>query len=100
MIRRILAGILAIIIILVGLSWLLGFSFWSLSSLIVIIFGILVSILAFTKKKAPQPKPPVKEIIREKEIIKEIVMVPCSYCGGLMPQTSTFCPNCGARRKA
>jgi len=38
-------------------------------------------------------------IIREKEIVREVVLIPCAYCGGLMPQTSTFCPNCGARRK-
>ena len=37
----------------------------------------------------------------EKEtIIKEVVMVPCQYCGGLMPQTATFCSNCGAGGKA
>jgi len=35
-----------------------------------------------------------------KEIIKEVVLIPCAYCGGLMPQTSLFCPNCGARRRA
>lgn len=36
----------------------------------------------------------------QKEVItKEIVMLPCGYCGGLMPQTSLFCPNCGAKRK-
>ena len=34
-----------------------------------------------------------------KEIIREVVLIPCAYCGGLMPQTSTFCPNCGARRR-
>lgn len=34
-----------------------------------------------------------------KEVIKEIVLIPCSYCSELMPQTSVFCPNCGARRK-
>ncbi len=34
-----------------------------------------------------------------KEVTKEVVLIPCSYCGGLMPQTSVFCPNCGARRK-
>lgn len=40
--------------------------------------------------------PPTKE----KEVItKEIVMVKCEYCGSLMPQTATFCPNCGARRR-
>ena len=40
------------------------------------------------------------QVIKEKEIIKEVVMIPCKYCQGLMPQTSTFCSNCGARRKA
>jgi hypothetical protein len=34
-----------------------------------------------------------------KEVIREVVLIPCAYCGGLMPQTSIFCPNCGARRK-
>ena len=35
-----------------------------------------------------------------KETIREVVLIPCAYCGGLMPQTSLFCPNCGARRRA
>lgn len=34
-----------------------------------------------------------------KEVIREVVLIPCAYCRGLMPQTSVFCPNCGARRK-
>ena len=34
-----------------------------------------------------------------KEVTREVVLIPCTYCSGLMPQTSTFCPNCGARRK-
>jgi hypothetical protein len=34
-----------------------------------------------------------------KEIEREIVLIPCSYCNALMPQTAIFCPNCGARRK-
>jgi hypothetical protein len=39
--------------------------------------------------------------VTQKEIItKEIVMLPCDYCKSLMPQTSTFCPECGARKKA
>ncbi len=33
-----------------------------------------------------------------KEVVKEVVMIPCRYCGGLMPQTQTTCPNCGAKR--
>jgi hypothetical protein len=39
----------------------------------------------------------MKEI---KETTREIVLIQCSYCAGLMPQTSIFCPNCGARRKS
>jgi hypothetical protein len=35
-----------------------------------------------------------------KEVVKEVVLIPCGYCGALMPQASIFCPNCGARRKA
>jgi len=35
----------------------------------------------------------------EKEVIHEIVLVPCAYCGSLFPQTSIACPNCGAKRK-
>jgi len=39
-----------------------------------------------------------KPLQPSKEIVREVVLIPCAYCGGLMPQTSTFCPNCGARR--
>jgi len=38
--------------------------------------------------------------IKEKVIVKEVVMLPCQYCQSLMPQTSKFCPHCGARRKS
>jgi len=36
---------------------------------------------------------------QKETITKEVVMVPCVYCNGLMPQTSVFCPTCGAQRK-
>lgn len=36
----------------------------------------------------------------QKEVLREVVLIPCSYCGGLIPQTPLVCPNCGARRKA
>jgi hypothetical protein len=37
-------------------------------------------------------------VIREKEIVREIVRIPCKYCQGLMDQTLTICPHCGAAR--
>lgn len=43
----------------------------------------------------PSPTPVVKEVIIKE---KEVVMIPCKYCGTLMSQTETLCPHCGARR--
>lgn len=40
-----------------------------------------------------------KHTVPVKEVVREVVLIPCAYCSGLMPQTSIFCPNCGARRK-
>ncbi len=41
-----------------------------------------------------------KQPVPDKEVVREVVLIPCAYCSGLMPQTSIFCPNCGARRKS
>lgn len=52
-------------------------------------------------EKRPEGTDKASEIVREREVIvKEIAMIPYQYCGGLTPQTSIFCPSCGARRKA
>ena len=40
-----------------------------------------------------------KPSVSAKEVVREVVLIPCAYCSGLMPQTAIFCPNCGARRK-
>jgi hypothetical protein len=42
--------------------------------------------------------PAAQPVIREKEIVREVVMIPCKYCQALMDQTLTACPNCGAKR--
>ena len=34
----------------------------------------------------------------QREVIRTVVMIPCKYCQGLMDQTLTVCPNCGAKR--
>jgi hypothetical protein len=44
--------------------------------------------------------PAAQPVIREKEILREVVMIPCRYCNGLMEQTLTVCPSCGAKRTA
>jgi len=42
--------------------------------------------------------PNASPVIREREIIREVIMIPCKYCGALMPETETACPNCGAKK--
>ena len=39
-------------------------------------------------------------VVKEREITKEVVLIPCNHCRALMPQTSLFCNNCGAKRTA
>jgi hypothetical protein len=38
------------------------------------------------------------QAVVQKEVIRTVVMIPCKYCQGLMDQTLTVCPNCGAKR--
>lgn len=42
--------------------------------------------------------PSAQPVIKEKEVVREVVMIPCKYCGALMDQLATVCPNCGAKR--
>ncbi len=48
---------------------------------------------------APAPGVQIEKIIHEKETIREIVKVPCGYCGTLVEITATKCPSCGAPLK-
>ncbi len=64
----------------------------------IIVTVVMVSTIYLARSKNRTSKQDEKVI--EKEIIKEIVMVPCVYCGSLNPQTALFCSTCGAGRKA
>ncbi len=64
----------------------------------IIVTVVMVSTIYLARSRNKNSKQDEKVI--EKEIIKEIVMVPCVYCGSLNPQTALFCSTCGAGRKA
>jgi sporulation-control protein spo0M len=42
--------------------------------------------------------PAAQPVIKEKEIIRQIILIPCKFCGTLMDQTTIMCSNCGAKR--
>ena len=64
----------------------------------IIVTVVMVSTIYLARSKNKTFKQDEKVI--EKETIKEIVLVPCVYCGSLNPQTALFCSTCGAGRKA
>ena len=68
---------------------------WSLKGVIAIDGRPDVTTSTMEIEVLPQAAQPV---IKEKEIIREVVMIPCKYCGALMQQTETVCPNCGGKR--
>ena len=43
-------------------------------------------------------QPSAQPVVKEKEVVRQVVMIPCKYCGMLMDQLVTECPNCGAKR--
>ncbi|MCS7113423.1 MAG: hypothetical protein RMJ00_04115 [Nitrososphaerota archaeon] len=43
-------------------------------------------------------QPAAPPTVREREVVREIVVAPCKYCGTLFPVTEVTCPNCGAKR--
>jgi len=74
-------------------------------SILITVAGVIVraieKIPPFPPAHSISPTSQHSVVTKEKEtILREVVMIPCKYCGGLMPQTSVYCPNCGAKRKA
>jgi hypothetical protein len=37
-------------------------------------------------------------VVKEREVIREVVRIPCRHCGILVDNTATKCPSCGAPR--
>ena len=71
---------------------------WFLYGVLDVVGRPRVQTIAYEVQVArPQVNPPSSSVVKE---VREVVLLPCSYCSGLMPQTSIFCPNCGARRKS
>jgi hypothetical protein len=63
------------------------------------VFGLPIIFLIIFFLKFQKPIEQAKISTPREIIVKEVVMVPCEYCHGLMPTTVTECPHCKAPRK-
>jgi flagellar basal body-associated protein FliL len=68
----------------------------------VLVFVIIVAsiVLTFWKmiksgKIQDQTSSEAQPIVKEKEIIREVVKIRCSYCGNLYDENQDKCPYCG-----
>ncbi len=74
-------------------------SFWIIFTTMFFVFVPPLIFVIFYFWKIYKPLEKARIGTPQQVIIKEVVMVPCVYCQGLMPNTSAFCPSCGAPRK-
>jgi len=77
--------------------------FWAVFvlSLIFIVVWWIVSIIKMIKTRGRVQGETASEnqpIIKEKEIIREIVKIRCSYCGNLYDEKLDNCPHCGGKK--
>jgi len=79
-------------------------SFFSSIMLFQVLFVIIFLLAVFTiiyrivKDRSPEQQERMPTVIREREIVKEIVKIRCPYCNNLYDETIDKCPNCGGKR--
>ena len=74
-------------------------AFWIVFIALFFVFGLPIIFIIFYFERIHKPLEKAKIEGPREVIVKEVVMVPCRYCEGLIPNTATFCPNCGAPKK-
>lgn len=55
-----------------------------------------IQVLQPTVQVAAPSAPTTQTVV--KEVVREVVKIPCKYCNTLFDQLDTSCPNCGAKR--
>lgn len=54
----------------------------------------------FAKRQPSQtPRSDAHLIVREREVIREVVKIPCPYCSTLVESTEARCAQCGAPQR-
>lgn len=77
--------------------------FWIvfLLTLAIVVFWWIVGIYRLMKGKGGFPEQATSEdqpIVKEREMIREIVKIRCPYCGHLYEEKLDRCPHCGGKK--
>ena len=77
--------------------------FWTIFILSLIFIALwwvvlIIRIIKTRGKVQGQTTSEIQPIIKEKEIIREIVKIRCPYCGNLYDEKLDKCPHCGGKK--
>jgi len=77
--------------------------FWIVFALIIASFVVFLAMFIYRMVKGgkilEQTTSENQSIVKEKEIIREIVKIRCPYCGNLYDEKLDKCPHCGGGKK-
>lgn len=79
-------------------SFFSSFALFEILFIIVFLLAIFTIIYRIIKGRNPEQQERMPTVIKEREIIKEIVKIRCPYCNNLYDETMDKCPNCGGKR--
>lgn len=76
------------------------FPLFVVAFVIILILSVLTTFLrVFRKPQEMQPTEKPATVVKEREIIREIVKIRCPYCNNLYDEKYDKCPHCGGKRK-
>ncbi len=68
-------------------------------ALVVIGLSVMVRFVRLPRKPRETRLSEVASVIREREVIRQIVKIRCPYCSNLYDEKHDNCPHCGGKRK-
>jgi DNA-directed RNA polymerase subunit RPC12/RpoP len=74
------------------------FSFVFILVFAFIIVSVIINFIRVLKKPPQSQSEESGAIVREREIIREIVKIRCPYCNNLYEEKYDKCPHCGGKR--
>jgi len=76
------------------------FPLFVIAFVIILILSVLTTFLrVFRKPQETQLTEKPATVVKEREIIREIVKIRCPYCNNLYDEKYDKCPHCGGKRK-